>query len=174
MVYRVGGGPPCPRCKRPLLDDGGELRCTDGHGTWLPNAILKTMLDPASLVKISKGNPFRAVALPATRCLVCKKLMNDLYQGVVDTIVLGQCVDHGVWIESTDRDTFESMYSSVIGKTRRQREREAEAAEQRAKAEREAAERAARLHDDPIVVDLIRRVQILEAEVAALKRGNDE
>jgi len=149
-----------------LLDDGGELRCTDGHGTWLPNAILSTMLDPASLVRISKGNPFRAVALPATRCLVCKKLMNDLYHGAVDTIVLGQCVDHGIWIETADRDTFESMYSSVIGKTRRQREREAEAAE--------AAERAARLHDDPIVVDLIRRVQILEAEVADLKRGNDE
>lgn len=170
MVYRVGGGPPCPRCKRPLLHDAGELRCTDGHGTWLPTSILSTMLDPATLVKISKGNPFRAVALPATRCLVCKKLMNDLYQGAVDTIVLGQCVEHGIWIENADRDTFESMYSSVIGKTRRQREREAEEAEQRAREEREAAERAARLHDDPVVVHLIRRVQILEAQVAELKR----
>ena len=174
MVYRVGGGPPCPRCKRPLLHDGGELRCTDGHGTWLPNAILSTLLDPASLVKISKGNPFRAVALPPTRCLVCTKVMNDLYQGAVDTIVNGQCVEHGIWNEHADRDVFEAMYSHVIGPTRRQRERDAEAAEEREREEREAAERAARMHHDPVVVDLIRRVQHLEAQVAELKRGNRE
>jgi hypothetical protein len=159
--YRTGGGTPCPRCKRPLLHEDGEERCTDGCGTWLPNSILATLLDPATLPSISRGNPFRATALSPTKCLVCRGLMNDLYQGAVDTLVLGQCALHGIWIEAADRDTFESMYSATIGTTRKQR-REAEA---------EEAARAERLHDDPAVADLIRRVRALEAEVAELKRG---
>lgn len=179
MVYRVGSGLPCPRCKRPLLDDAGEQRCTDGHGTWLARSVLITLLDPARLSTISKGNPFRVTALPPTRCLVCKELLNDLYQGDREPIALGQCVEHGVWIEGADRDTFEEKYASVIGKTRRQREREAqelaEREREREREQREAAERvAARIHDDPIIVDLVYRVRALEAEVAALKRGKGE
>jgi hypothetical protein len=163
VVYRVGGGTPCPRCKRPLLHEGGEQRCTDGHGTWLPNSILATLLDPQALPKISRGNPFRAVALPTTKCLVCKTPMNDLYQGAVDTLVVGQCLEHGIWIEAADRDTFESMYSTTIGTTRRERQRD----------EEKAAEQAT-FHEDPVVADLIRRVRDLEAEVAELKRRNGQ
>lgn len=86
--------------------------------------------------------------------------MNDLYQGAVDTLVLGQCLEHGVWLEAADRATFESMYAATINTTRTQR-READEA---------AAARAAILHPDPAVADLIRRVRTLEAEVAELKR----
>jgi len=167
--YRTGGGTPCPRCKKPLLyDEGGEQRCTEGCGTWLPSSILATLLDVATLPTISRGNPFRATALPTTRCLVCRAAMNDIYQGPVDTLVVGQCVAHGIWIENADRATFERMYAAEISASGNKRSRVAALEAAR------GAEQSARIHGDPIVAELLRRVADLEARVADLEQNKPE
>ena len=112
--YRSSGGDPCPRCRSPLARETDDwLVCGEGCGTWLGNGLVKTLLDPATLVK-SKGNPFRATPLPPTKCVVCKQLMNDLYKGAIDVLTLGQCLEHGVWLETADREIFEAMYADEI------------------------------------------------------------
>ena len=154
--YRSSGGTPCPRCKDPLRrESDDQLECANGCGSWLGNALIKTMVDPASLVK-SKGNPFKATPLPPTKCLVCRKPLNDLYQGNVDVLTLGQCVEHGVWLEVADRSTFEALYAPEIVRARAERAQKAELAR--------VAEEV-----DPAVARLMVRVDALENQVRALQ-----
>jgi hypothetical protein len=154
--YRSSGGTPCPRCKQPLRrESDDQLECSNGCGSWLGNGLIKTLLDPASLVK-SKGNPFKATPLPPSKCLVCKKPLNDLYMGTVDVLTLGQCVVHGVWLEHADRAMFEALYAPEIARQR---------------AERARKDELARVADevDPVVARLMQRVDALEAQVRALQ-----
>lgn len=154
--YRTSGGTPCPRCKDPLRRESDDhLVCANGCGSWLGNRLIKQMVDPPSLVK-SKGNPFKATPLPPTKCLMCKKLLNDLYQGTVDVLTLGQCVDHGVWLESADLGIFEAMYAPEIVRQRIER------------AEQDELARVAN-EVDPVVARLMVRVETLESQVRALQ-----
>lgn len=168
--YRASGGTPCPRCELPLARErDDELNCTNGCGTWLGNAHLA--IAPADLRPISRGNPFRATALPFTRCLVCKLSLNDLYKGDRNVLVLGQCLEHGIWIEHADRAAFEAAYAADIPALAKERElREAEElAAKRATERRE--QHAAELAEMPDVVkELVRRVALLEHQVEDLKR----
>jgi hypothetical protein len=99
----------------------------------------------------ARGNPFKATPLPPTRCLVCKKPLNDLYKGSVDVLTIGQCLDHGVWVEGSSRADFEALFAPE----RRARE--------------EAAARAAELAALDPVAKLLRRVDQLERIVAELQ-----
>ncbi len=157
--YRTSGGQSCPRCRNVLARETDDwMKCTSGCGTWIGNGLLKTLLDPATLVK-SNGNPFRAAPLPPTKCLVCKKPLNDLYKGAIDVLTLGQCVPHGVWLDRADRATFEAMYSTEIRLYRKV-------------AEKQQQLELAPL--DPEVASLIIRVETLEALVQKLQRELDE
>ncbi len=148
--YRTSGGQACPRCRNVLVRETDDwLYCTGGCGTWLGNRVIKTLLDPALLVK-STGNPFRATALPPTKCLVCKQPLNDLYKGAVDVLTLGQCTAHGVWLEQADRTVFEALYAPEIHRTA------------------EVAERQELESLDPHVAALIVRVEKLEEIVVRL------
>ena len=112
--YRSSAGQPCPRCKNPLArESDDEWNCGSGCGTWLGNRLLASLIDPATL-RNSKGNPFRATALPRTACLICRQPLNAHYKGTVDVLVLGQCLPHGVWLEQADRATFEALYADEI------------------------------------------------------------
>lgn len=155
--YRSSGGTPCPRCKDPLRrESDDQLECANGCGSWLGNGLIKPLMDPTSLVK-SKGNPFKATPLPPTKCLVCRKPLNDLYQGNVDVLTLGQCLEHGIWLEHADRSIFEALYAPEIGRARIERARQDELAR--------VAEEV-----DPVVARLMQRVEALEAKVHALEK----
>jgi hypothetical protein len=154
--YRSSGGTPCPRCKDPLRrESDDQLECANGCGSWLGNGLIKMMVDPSSLVK-SKGNPFKATPLPPTKCLVCKKPLNDLYQGNVDVLTLGQCLEHGVWLEAADRSIFEALYAPEIVRARAERAEKAELAR--------VSEEV-----DPVVARLMQRVDALETQVRAMQ-----
>ncbi len=159
--YRSSGGTPCPRCNDPLRrESDDQLECANGCGSWLGNGLIKTMIDPASLVK-SKGNPFKATPLPPTKCLICRKPLNDLYQGNVDVLTLGQCLEHGVWLEAADRSMFEALYAPEIVRERAERAKQAEL-------DRVSEEL------DPVVARLMLRVDALEAQVRALETETAE
>jgi hypothetical protein len=154
--YRSSGGTPCPRCKDPLRrESDDQLECANGCGSWLGNGLIKMMVDPATLVK-SKGNPFKATPLPPTKCLICRKPLNDLYQGNVDVLTLGQCLEHGVWLEAADRSIFEALYAPEIARRRVELVRKEELAR--------VAEEV-----DPVVARLMVRVETLEAQMRALQ-----
>jgi hypothetical protein len=157
-VYRTSGGTSCPRCTNVLVRETDELRCSNGCGTWLTKKLVDELVGMAVVAK-SSGNPFRATPLPATKCLTCKKPLNDLYKGAVDVLTIGQCMEHGVWLERSSRGDFEALFAP---------ERRVQAA---------AKEREDELADlDPELVKLLLRVEQLErvvvqlqAEIAALK-----
>ncbi len=152
--YRSSGGTPCPRCKTPLRrESDDQLECANGCGSWLGNSLIKTIVDPMLLVK-SKGNPFKATPLPPTKCLVCRQPLNDLYKGNVDVLTLGQCVDHGVWLEAADRATFEALYAPDIARWSN---------------EARTAELARMVEVDAVVAKLILRVEALERTVGQLQ-----
>ncbi|MDX2090488.1 MAG: hypothetical protein SFX73_21700 [Kofleriaceae bacterium] len=168
--YRSSGGTPCPRCELPLARErDDELSCANGCGTWLGNAHLP--IAPDDLRPISRGNPSRATALPFTRCLVCKLSLNDLYKGDRKVLVLGQCLEHGIWIEQADRAAFEAAYAAdipALAQEREQREAE-ELAAKLAREKREKHERELSAMPD-FVKELVRRVALLEHQVEDLKR----
>lgn len=146
-----------------------ELVCTEGCGTWLGNAVL--LLDPASLVSQSSSTPpVGQSALPFARCLVCNRSLTDLYKGVrAHVMVLGQCLEHGVWLERTDRATFTAMYGREIRAHADELERrEAERLREQAAQAREQAEQAYLTTLPPAVADLVTRVATLERTVTAL------
>jgi hypothetical protein len=155
--YREPGGTPCPRCETPLLrEHDDELPCGNGCGTWVGNARIRIV--PDALRTLSRGAPGGATALPFTRCLVCKLSLNELYRGDRDVLVLGQCLEHGIWIEGADLATFETHYGPAIDAHRREVERVA--------LERERA--PVPLPD--LVRQLVQRITRLEDRVAELER----
>ena len=158
--YRASAGAPCPRCRNVLArESDGELRCThDGCGTWLPSKLVDELVGMAVVSKAS-GNPFRATPLPPTRCFVCKKPLNDLYKGTVDVLTIGQCLDHGIWLERSTRADFEAMFAPERRHLETVKARQEELAQL-----------------DPHVANLTLRVEHLErvvyqlqTEIAALK-----
>jgi len=151
--YRSAGGTPCPRCANPLAgEDDGELVCANGCGTWIGNKVLRTLVDPQQLAGASSAPFFRATPLPRTACLVCGTALNDLYQGFADVLTIGQCVAHGIWIQSADLATFRAAYREAI---------DAHAAN-RARDEMLG-------HADPLVAELLLRIEALEAKVTGLE-----
>lgn len=158
-VYRTSGGPACPRCRSPLArETDDELSCSDGCGTWLSAKLVDDLVGMTAVSKAS-GNPFRATPLPPTKCMVCKKPLNDLYKGAVDVLTIGQCLEHGVWLERSSRSDFEALFAPERRVQAVVKEREEELS-----------------HLDPEVAKLIMRVETLErlvtqlqAEIAALK-----
>ncbi len=180
--FRTPSGTPCPRCALVLVNADGVRACPDGCGTWVDNTRLP--LEPGDLPGISRGTPVHATALPFTRCVVCKLSLNDLYKGDHTVLVLGQCLDHGIWIERGDLAAFDEVYAAVLprlAEVRARRETEAEAARrerERREAEAEAArrERERREQHDHAIAELpdilqqlVRRVELLEHQVAQLK-----
>ncbi len=144
-----------------MCERDDELTCANGCGTWLGNARLQ--LDPATLVGISRANPFGASALPFTRCLVCRHSLTDVYKGDRNVLVLGQCLEHGVWLERADRSAFEAHYAEAI------QLRASEMARQQAEQVRDQQEQALASLPD-VVQELVRRVALLERQVQDLKR----
>jgi polyhydroxyalkanoate synthesis regulator phasin len=165
--YRTSGGTACPRCRNPLArESDDELNCSSGCGTWLGNKLIQKLVALETIAR-SSGNPFRATPLRPTRCLVCKEPLNDLYKGTVDVLTLGQCLEHGVWLEAADRSVFEAMYRPDI--------RERELDEQRLREVAQAQEQ--RLREviqaegvDPVVGRMMLRIEALETQVTSLKK----
>lgn len=172
--YRSGAGTPCPRCEIPLLRErDDELACGDGCGTWLGNACLP--LSAPALMASSRRHPLSAKPLPPTKCLVCKRSLLDLYNKAdVDVLTIGQCLEHGIWIERGDRAKFEAAYGEAI------RDHEADVAAQaialanrQAELEHKHAELANQqfLASLPsVVASLVKRVEALENTVEDLER----
>lgn len=157
--FRTSGGSPCPRCKLPLQRHDDELRCPDGHGAWIDDGVLARRVEPAELPRLSRGNPFKATALPPTRCLTCSQPLNDLYAGERPVLSVGQCVEHGAWIESGDLAAFDRAYGVVAGDAPR-----VTPATARARVVEVA---------DPLVRELLARIEALEAEVRTLRAQLD-
>lgn len=161
--YRDAEWPRCPRCETGLPhDDEAALACGAGCGTWAPNSVLR--LDPASLVELARSGPTRGPALPFTRCPACKRSLTDLYAGRDAELVLGQCLEDGVWIERGDLASFEAMFGDAI-----RRQANARAAADAASA-REREHRAYLASLPPGVADLVQRVNRLERTVEELSR----
>ena len=151
--YRSAGGTPCPRCANPLAAErDDELHCANGCGTWVGNTLLRTLVEPQQLAGASSAPFFRATPLPRTACLVCGTALNDLYQGFADVLTIGQCAAHGIWIQSGDLATFRAAYAQAIDAHAANRARD------------EVLERA-----DPVVVQLLLRIEALEAKVTGLE-----
>ena len=150
--YRTSGGTPCPRCKNVLdRESDDELVCANGCGVWLANKLLLALM-PLETITKSSGNPFRAEPLPPTKCLVCKTALNDLYKGTVDVLTIGQCLEHGIWLEHGDRATFEAMFRGDIRRAEVVRAKQEELADV-----------------DPEIVKLLVRIEALETEVRMLR-----
>ncbi|MEO8704049.1 MAG: hypothetical protein ABI867_28620, partial [Kofleriaceae bacterium] len=49
-----------------------------------------------------------------TRCLECKKTLEDLYAGD-PAISFGLCEQHGVWLDRASREIFEAVFAKAIG-----------------------------------------------------------
>jgi len=159
--YRDADWPPCPRCEARLPhDDEAALACGAGCGTWVPNAMMR--LDPASLVGLARSSPTRSPAFPFSRCPTCKRSLTDLYAGRDTELALGQCLEHGVWIERGNLTLFESLFADEI---RRQADARAAADAESARMREEQANLASL---PPGVADLIQRVQRLERTVEEL------
>jgi len=161
--YRDSHGMKCPRCDLALAHEPETaLACGAGCGTWLPNAVLS--LDPAALVLMSRAQAAGATPLPFSRCPVCTRSLTDLYAGLDDALVIGQCLEDGVWVEGGDHTLFEATFEAEIAQHAARRARD--------DADR-ASERAAQAYMaslPPAVADLLRRVAYLERTVEDLYR----
>ncbi|MBL9015025.1 MAG: hypothetical protein JNL83_12655 [Myxococcales bacterium] len=158
-VYRTSAGASCPRCRNVLArETDGELRCTqNGCGTWLPKKLVDDIVGMDAVAR-SKGNPFRATPLRPTKCLVCKQPLNDLYKGAHDVLTIGQCVEHGIWIERSSRSDLEALFAPE------RRAREAAAAREAELAKLDPVDQLALR-----VEQLEKVVSQLQAEISSLK-----
>lgn len=165
-LYRDSHGMKCPRCDLVLAHTPETaLVCGAECGTWLPNAVLS--LDPAALMSMSRTQAARATPLPFSRCPVCTRSLTDLYAGIDDVLVIGQCLEDGVWVEGGDHALFEATFEAEI--------RQHEALRARDDADR-ASERAEQAYMASLplgVADLLRRVAYLERTVEELYRKLD-
>jgi hypothetical protein len=117
----------------------------------------------------ARANPFRATPFKPARCPSCKTPLDDLYAGVAPNICsLGQCLEHGIWLDHTNRDGFEAAYAEAIRMTANARA----AVTEQAREQRELDELTERLAGDDTVSrsELARRLVRLERIVAGLER----
>ena len=98
-----------------LADDHGDFVCGDGCGTWMDKSALAKLVGDDPLVG-SPGVPYWKVdALPATACFMCKLALEDLYVTLGERVMpIGQCRDHGAWLERGTRADFEAGFAARI------------------------------------------------------------
>ena len=153
--YRDASGTPCPRCRALMMTEDGCTACGNGCGAWLDAATVRGLVGTTDLVNlVPRGSPFKAWPLPPTRCLTCKKPLDDEYPKISDdvTLTLGICKDHGVWLEKRTRADFEAAYRLRI-----------------ARHELEGARAADPPDDKTRIAWLEKRVAALESRLAALE-----
>lgn len=161
--YRSADGVSCPRCRELLGGNEAEqLVCPAGCGAWIPCAALAQLMDPTRLPRMCHAPFHRATPLPPTPCLVCRKPLEDLYQGDLSEVrTMGLCAAHGLWLERWDRDELVRRFAGEIEVYRLRQQ--------------ETAYRQHLVADErPVVVALLDRVDALERTVAHLVRVVDE
>ena len=114
--YRDSDAPACPRCRSTLVVAGTDFTCPDGCGSWLPHRTIVALIGDRRLGTVTNNGPYwRATALPLTRCLVCRRELEAHYPALErQVLTIGDCPDHGAWIEAGDRAAFERAYASTI------------------------------------------------------------
>jgi Zn-finger nucleic acid-binding protein len=159
--YRSSTGLKCVRCKQALLADGDDSSCGDGCGIWIARAAIERLLPMTALANV-RANPFKAHPFKPARCPVCKASLADHYAGDRQIISLGQCSEHGIWIDGASRADFEAVYAGEIRSA--EHAREASSARDR-KAERDHARAldALRGTDTVNLEALVKRLAELEA-----------
>ncbi len=118
--YRDADGTQCLKCAALLVTDGhGDLVCPEGCGTWIPRAGVFQLVGEVKLESVGKIAFWKVDPFEPTRCLVCKAPLADLYAQLGQgALALGQCVDHGVWLQRATREHFERAYAHLIEQKR--------------------------------------------------------
>lgn len=161
--YRSASGTQCLRCKTMLAtDDGGDLVCANGCGRWIANASLQRLIAPSWLPSRAKANPFKATPFAPAACPVCRKRLEDIYSGVRPIVSLGQCAEHGIWVDRYGRAELEAAFADAIEEYR------AHAATQLAEDE---LRRRIAAGDVSLIKVLFERNEMLQARVERLERA---
>jgi len=134
----------------------------------MPNSVLP--LRPASLMDISRPSPTQASALPFSRCPVCSHSLTDFYAGAEDLLVIGQCLEHGVWIERGDPAVLEATFAAEIARHATEIASPAEAEPEDVEPPPERVMTSTRTALAPGVAELMKRVSSLERTVEDLYR----
>lgn len=171
--YRSTTSTKCVRCKQGLLADGDDLVCGDGCGTWIANAQLARLLPVDEVKPGARANPFRANPFPPARCPFCKNQLDDCYAGSKVVVSLGQCLEHGIWLDRATRADFQAAYDGYIRKLTHAREAALAAERKKEREQQRATEDVAHWLDGNDTVnrtELARRIAELERIVATLTR----
>ncbi len=120
--YRESGGTPCLRCQITMIaDKRQDLACPDGCGTWIAADAILRLVGTPDLVAVSRPIQFwRATPLAPVTCPSCKTPLAPVYTPLGhDVLTLGQCLQHGAWIDRGTHDDFETAYHAAIERQQR-------------------------------------------------------
>jgi Zn-finger nucleic acid-binding protein len=106
-VHEAPLPPLCPRCPRPLENDGdtGGMRCAKCRGTFMPLAALGTAVDAARPDPSPHGHAQHAARVPRepdvryVHCPECRQVMARMNFGQHSGIVVDTCKNHGTWLD---------------------------------------------------------------------------